>query len=391
MRPLEGMRVIALEHAVAAPLCSRHLADLGADVIKIERPGEGDFARAYDNYVNGICSHFVWLNRGKRSVTLDVKKPDARAALDKLVAGADILLQNLAPGAAARLGLSHEALKAGNPGLVVCDISGYGESGPFVQKKAYDLLIQAESGLISVTGSPDEPSRVGISIADIATGMYALTGILSALLRRGRTGQGANVKVAMLDALGEWMSYPMLRAAYAGSPPPRSPTSHPAIAPYGAHKTGDGQVIFGLQNEREWAIFCTKVLERPDVQTDPRFATQHARRENRVTLTALIEDYFGTMTSLEVVKKLDDNGIANGRLNEAKDVWDHVQFSSRGKWREINTEAGPVRALLPPFEFTDQEAVVGDVPALGQHTNEVLVELGYTPAQIAAMHENGAI
>jgi len=385
------MRVIALEHAVAAPLCSRHLADLGADVIKIERPGEGDFARAYDNYVNGICSHFVWLNRGKRSVTLDVKKPDARAALDKLVAGADVLLQNLAPGAAARLGLSHEALKAGNPGLVVCDISGYGESGPFVQKKAYDLLIQAESGLISVTGSPDEPSRVGISIADIATGMYALTGILSALLRRGRTGQGANVKVAMLDALGEWMSYPMLRAAYAGSPPPRSPTSHPAIAPYGAHKTGDGQVIFGLQNEREWAIFCTKVLERPDVQTDPRFATQHARRENRVTLTALIEDYFGTMTSLEVVKKLDDNGIANGRLNEAKDVWDHVQFSSRGKWREINTEAGAVRALLPPFEFTDQEAVVGDVPALGQHTNEVLGELGYTPAQIAAMHENGAI
>jgi itaconate CoA-transferase len=385
------MRVIALEHAVAAPLCSRHLADLGADVIKIERPGEGDFARAYDNYVNGICSHFIWLNRGKRSVTLDVKKPDARAALDKLVTGADVLLQNLAPGAAARLGLSHEALKAGNPGLVVCDISGYGESGPFVQKKAYDLLIQAESGLISVTGSPDEPSRVGISIADIATGMYALTGILSALLRRGRTGQGANVKVAMLDALGEWMSYPMLRAAYAGSPPPRSPTSHPAIAPYGAHKTGDGQVIFGLQNEREWAIFCTKVLERPDVQTDPRFATQHARRENRAALTALIEEYFATMTSLGVVKKLDDNGIANGRLNEAKDVWDHVQFSSRGKWREINTEAGPVRALLPPFEFTDQEAVVGDVPGLGQHTNEVLGELGYTPAQIAAMRESGAV
>jgi itaconate CoA-transferase len=391
VRPLEGMRVIALEHAVAAPLCSRHLADLGADVIKIERPGEGDFARAYDNYVNGICSHFIWLNRGKRSVTLDVKKPDARAALDKLVTGADVLLQNLAPGAAARLGLSHDALKAGNPGLVVCDISGYGESGPFVQKKAYDLLIQAESGLISVTGSPDEPSRVGISIADIATGMYALTGILSALLRRGRTGQGANVKVAMLDALGEWMSYPMLRAAYAGSPPPRSPTSHPAIAPYGAHKTGDGQVIFGLQNEREWAIFCTKVLERPDVQTDPRFATQHARRENRAALTALIEEYFATMTSLGVVKKLDDNGIANGRLNEAKDVWDHVQFSSRGKWREINTEAGPVRALLPPFEFTDQEAVVGDVPGLGQHTNEVLGELGYTPAQIAAMRESGAV
>ena len=293
MRPMEDMRVIALEHAVAAPLCTRHLADLGADVIKIERPGEGDFARAYDTYVNGICSHFIWLNRGKRSVTLDVKNPDARAALDRLIAGADVLIQNLAPGAAARLGLSYEALRPANPGLVVCDISGYGESGPFVQKKAYDLLIQAESGLISVTGSPDEPSRVGISIADIATGMYALTGILSALLRRSRTGEGANVKVAMLDALGEWMSYPMLRQAYAGSPPPRVPTSHPAIAPYGAHRTKDGQVIFGLQNEREWATFCQKVLGRPDVRTDPRFATQHVRRENRAALTALIEDCFG--------------------------------------------------------------------------------------------------
>src|ERR1700684_4227096 len=260
MRPLEGMRVIALEHAVAAPLCSRHLADLGADVIKVERPGGGDFARDYDNYVNGICSHFIWLNRGKRSVTLDVKNPAGREILTKLLAGADVLLQNLAPGAAARLGLSHEALRPVHPKLVVCDISGYGESGPMVQKKAYDLLIQAESGLISVTGSPEEPSRVGISIADIATGMYALTGVLGALLRRGRTGQGANVKIAMLDALGEWMTYPMYRVAYAHSPLPRSPTSHPALAPYGAHHTKDGQVIFGLQNEREWGTFCQKVL-----------------------------------------------------------------------------------------------------------------------------------
>ncbi|HYZ23490.1 MAG TPA: CaiB/BaiF CoA-transferase family protein, partial [Rhodopila sp.] len=272
MRPMEGMRVVSLEHAVAAPLCTRHLADLGADVIKIERPGEGDFARAYDNYVNGICSHFIWLNRGKRSVTLDIKHPEARAALDGLVDGADVLVQNLAPGAAARLGLTHEALRPRNPKLVVCDISGYGESGPFVQKKAYDLLIQAESGLISVTGSEAEPSRVGISIADIATGMYALNGILSALLRRARTGEGANIKVAMLDALGEWMTYPMLRHAYTGSPPPRLPTSHPAIAPYGAHRTKDGQVILGLQNEREWAVFCQKVLGDPSIQTDPRFA-----------------------------------------------------------------------------------------------------------------------
>jgi itaconate CoA-transferase len=391
MRPMEGMRVIALEHAVAAPLCTRHLADLGADVIKIERPGDGDFARAYDNYVNGVCSHFIWLNRGKRSVALDIKNPDARAALDTLIAGADVLIQNLAPGATARLGLSHEALKAANPKLIVCDISGYGESGPFLQKKAYDLLIQAESGLISVTGSEDEPSRVGISIADIATGMYALTAILSALLRRSRTGEGANVKVAMIDALGEWMTYPMLRHAYAGSRPPRVPTNHPSVAPYGSHRTSDGQVIFGLQNEREWAVFCTKVLGRPDIQTDPRFATAHARRDNRLALTAEIEAFFGTMTTLQVVTLLDGAGIANGRLNEPKDVWDHVQFTARDKWREINTEGGPVRALLPPFEFTDQEAVMGDVPSVGQHTNEVLAEIGFSPDRIAAMRAAGAV
>jgi itaconate CoA-transferase len=387
---MEGMRVIALEHAVAAPLCTRHLADLGADVIKIERPGDGDFARAYDDYVNGICSHFIWLNRGKRSVTLDVKNPDARAALDTLIAGADVLVQNLAPGAAARLGLTHEALRPVNPKLVVCDISGYGESGPFVQKKAYDLLIQAESGLISVTGSADEPSRVGISIADISTGMYALTGILGALLRRGRTGEGANVKVAMLDALGEWMTYPMLRQAYTGSPPPRVPTAHPAIAPYGAHRTKDGQVILGLQNEREWATFCQKVLGDPAVQTDPRFATQSQRRANRLVLTALIESFFKEMTSEEVAALLDRAGIANGRMNDPIDVWNHVQFSERDKWRTVQTEAGPVRALLPPFIFTDQEAAMGDVPSVGQHTEAVLAEIGISQERIAAMRAAGA-
>jgi itaconate CoA-transferase len=390
MRPMEGMRVIALEHAVAAPLCTRHLADLGADVIKIERPGDGDFARAYDDYVNGICSHFIWLNRGKRSVTLDVKNPDARAALDTLIAGADVLVQNLAPGAAARLGLTHEALRPVNPKLVVCDISGYGESGPFVQKKAYDLLIQAESGLISVTGSADEPSRVGISIADISTGMYALTGILGALLRRGRTGEGANVKVAMLDALGEWMTYPMLRQAYTGSPPPRVPTAHPAIAPYGAHRTKDGQVILGLQNEREWATFCQKVLGDPAVQTDPRFATQSQRRANRLVLTTLIENFFKDMTSEEVAALLDRAGIANGRMNDPIDVWNHVQFSERDKWRTVQTEAGPVRALLPPFIFTDQEAAMGDVPSVGQHTEAVLAEIGISQERIAAMRAAGA-
>ena len=391
MRPLEGMRVVALEHAVAAPLCSRHLADLGADVIKIERPGTGDFARDYDNYVNGICSHFIWLNRGKRSVTLDVKNPGGREILTKLIAGADVLLQNLAPGAAARLGLAHEALKPTHPGLVVCDISGYGESGPMVRKKAYDLLIQAESGLISVTGSPDEPSRVGISIADIATGMYAVTGIMGALLRRARNGEGANVKVAMLDALGEWMTYPMLRHAYAGSPPPRAPTQHPAIAPYGSHRTKDGSIIFGIQNEREWVTFCTNVLRQPEVATDPRFGSQHARRENRDALTAVIEELFTTMTSAEVAALLERHGIANGRLNDPLATWNHEQFAARDKWRDIMTENGPVRALLPPFQFTDFEAVMGDVPSVGQHTDQVLTELGYTAPEIAALHTSGAV
>jgi itaconate CoA-transferase len=391
VRPLEGMRVVALEHAVAAPLCSRHLADLGADVIKIERAGEGDFARGYDSFVHGQSSHFLWLNRGKRSVTLDVKNPDARGALDKLLAGADVLLQNLAPGAAARLGLSYEALRAAHPKLVVCDISGYGESGPFAQKKAYDLLIQAESGLISVTGSPEQPSRVGISIADIATGMYALTGILAALVRRGRTGEGANVKVAMLDALAEWMSQPMLRMTYAGTPPPRSPGAHPAIAPYGPHRTKDGQVIFGIQNDREWTNFCTKVLGQPGIRTDPRFATVNDRRENREALTALIEDVFSTMTSMEVVTVLDAAGIANGRLNDSQAIAEHAQLAARDKWRTVNSEHGPVRALLPPFTFTDQEAFMGDVPAIGQHTDAVLAELGYTQAQIAVLREAKAI
>jgi crotonobetainyl-CoA:carnitine CoA-transferase CaiB-like acyl-CoA transferase len=388
---MEGMRVIALEHAVAAPLCTRHLADLGAEVIKIERPGDGDFARAYDDYVNGICSHFIWLNRGKRSVTLDVKNQDARAALDTLIAGADVLVQNLAPGAAARLGLTHEALSSSNPKLIVCDISGYGESGPFVQKKAYDLLIQAESGLISVTGSSEEPSRVGISIADIATGMYALTGILGALVRRGRTGQGANVKIAMLDALGEWMTYPMLRHAYAGSPPPRVPTSHPAIAPYGAHRTQDGQIILGLQNEREWVVFCQKVLGDPAIQTDPRFASMTLRGANREALTACIEAVFADKTSVEVAALLDSAGIANGRLNEPIDVWNHVQFEARDKWRTIQTENGPVRALLPPFIFAGEDAAMGDVPAVGQHTEAVLGEIGFTPQRIAGMRAAGAI
>jgi len=385
------MRVIALEHAVAAPICSRHLADLGADVIKVERPKDGDFARHYDKFVHGLSSHFVWLNRAKRSVTLDLKHTEARDVLQRLLGTADVLLQNLAPGAAARLGLSHEALKARFPRLVVCDISGYGESGPMAQKKAYDLLIQAESGLISVTGTPETPSRAGISAADIATGMYALTGILSALLRRARTGEGANVKIAMLDAVGEWMMAPVYRAAYAGTEQPRNPSGHPLLAPYGSHRTRDGQVIFGLQNEREWKVFCDQVLRRPEIATDPRFASMTARCDNRHALTNLIEDVFATMTSAEVVAVLDAAAIANGRLNQSIDVWNHAQFAARDRWREVNTAEGSIRALLPPFTFTDQEAVMGEVPTLGQHTEAVLRELGYGPAEITTLHGAGAI
>lgn len=389
--PLQGFRVVALEHAVAAPICTRHLADLGAEIIKIERPNDGDFARGYDSFVQGQSSHFVWLNRGKRSVTLDVKRAAGQEILAALVCRADVLVQNLAPGAAARLGLSYDALAPAHPRLIVCDITGYGESGPFAQKKAYDLLIQAESGLISVTGSPDEPSRVGISAADIATGMYAQSGVLAALLRRERIGAGAHVSVAMLDALVEWMMPSVLRWGYAGTETPRAPTSHPLLAPYGAHRVKDGQVIFGLQNEREWATFCIDVLERPELIDDPHFSSNQARRDNRAALTAVIEAAFGEMTREEAVALLDRAGIANGRLNTPKDVWSHEQLAGRDRWRDIRIPGGHARAMLPPVSFGDVGAAMGDVPALGADTDAVLAELGYTVAQVAALRADGVV
>ncbi|MDE2580683.1 MAG: CoA transferase [Rhodospirillales bacterium] len=391
MRPLDGFRVLALEHAVAAPLCTRHLADLGAEVIKIERPGGGDFARGYDKFVHGQSSFFVWLNRGKRSLTLDVKHPEGRTVLDRLAGQADVVVQNLAPGAATRLGLGHAALAARNPRVVVCDISGYGESGPYAKKKAYDLLIQAESGIISVTGTETEPSRVGISIADIATGMYAQTAVLAALLRRERSGQGAHVSVAMLEALAEWMTASAYRWGYAGSLTERMPTTHPLLVPYGAHRAKDGTVIFGLQNEREWATFCAAVLGRPEIATDPRFASNADRCAHRGELTGLIEDFLADKTMEEAVALLDRAGIANGRLNTPREVWEHPQLQARNRWREVATPQGMVRALLPPVTFGDAEAAMGAVPALGADTDAVLGELGYAAADIARLHDAGAV
>ncbi|HZX66023.1 MAG TPA: CaiB/BaiF CoA-transferase family protein [Myxococcales bacterium] len=392
MLPLDTVTVVSLEQAVAAPLCTRHLADHGARVVKIERPGSGDFARGYDETVHGLSSHFVWLNRGKESVTLDLKRAEAREALSKLVARADVLVQNLAPGAAARLGLDFATLAPHNPRLVVADISGYGDTGPYRDKKAYDTLIQAEGGLMSVTGVPETPSRCGISVADIAAGMYAYSGILTALLQRERTGRGTRVEVSMLEALVEWMGYPIYYGRYGGKPPGRTGATHPSIAPYGPHRTGDGKtVVLGLQNEREWAVFCEEVLRRPDLATDRRFTSNSARVANRTELTRIIEESFAGATADEVVARLDSAGIANGRLNTIADVARHPQLAARHRFCDVQTSAGPVAATLPPANLEGVTPSMGAVPALGQHTEAVLLSLGYSAQQIQGLHVTGAI
>ncbi|MFY0476619.1 CaiB/BaiF CoA transferase family protein [Achromobacter marplatensis] len=381
LKPLDGITVVALEHAVAAPFASRQLADLGARVIKIERPGTGDFARGYDAAVHGQSSFFVWANRGKESLCLDLEQPAQRAVLQRLLADADVFIQNLAPGAAQRKGLDFATLHADFPRLIVCDVSGYGDSGPFREKKAYDLLIQAAAGLISVTGTPDAPARTGISIADISAGMYAYSGILTALLHRGRTGKGLRVEVTMLEALVEWMSYPLNAARYGGSPPARNGVAHPAIAPYGQYQAGDGkEIIFGLQNEREWGHFCAGVLRNPALAQDGRFSSNVLRVANRQALDACIAECFSPLTRKEVLRRLDEAGIANSALNTMHDVWDHPQFAARDRWRDVVTPAGPIRALLPPATLSGMEAAMGDVPALGQHTQAILAELGVTLA-----------
>ncbi|HEX4683417.1 MAG TPA: CaiB/BaiF CoA-transferase family protein [Gemmatimonadaceae bacterium] len=374
--PLDGVTVVALEHAVSAPLCTRHLADYGARVIKIERP-RGDFARGYDESVNGLSSYFVWLNRGKESVILDVKQARDHEALDALLARADVLVHNLAPGAAERLGVDYDTLAARHPRLVVVSISGYGESGPMASRKAYDLLLQAEGGLLSVTGTPDAPSRCGVSIVDIAAGMYAFSGTLMALMQRERDGRGTSVNVAMLDAIAEWMSQPMLFGRHGGTAPVRSAASHPTIAPYGPHRAGDGRdVMLGIQNDREWERFCAEVLAAPELATDERFDRNSARVTNRAELTRIIESAFSSLTAAAVVARLDAAAIANGRVNDVHGLADHEQLRARDRWADIETPSGPIEALRPPVNLHDTEAAMLPVPALGEHTDAVLRELG---------------
>ncbi|GAB3959416.1 CaiB/BaiF CoA-transferase family protein [Actinoallomurus acanthiterrae] len=375
--PLRDVTVVSLEQAVAAPFATRQLADLGARVIKVERPGGGDFARGYDETVNGMSSHFVWLNRGKESVVLDVKDPAGRAVLHRMIGRADVLVQNLAPGAAERLGLIPEELRHRHPRLITCGISGYGDSGPYRSKKAYDLLVQCEAGVLSVTGTPEEPAKVGISIADIAAGMYAYSGILTALYERERTGRGTDLSVSMLEALAEWMGYPYYYAAHGGTPPPRTGARHATIAPYGPHTAGDGhQVFFGLQNEREWAALCTHVLRRPDLVEDERFARNSSRVEHREELTALIEEAFADATAEEAIRRLDEAGIANARLRSMEEFAAHPQLAARDRWRQVGSPAGPLGALLPPVTVAGQEPRMGAIPALGEHTAAVLAEFG---------------
>jgi len=392
MQPLAGLTVVTLEHAIAGPFATRQLADLGARVIKVERPGSGDFARGYDARVRGLASHFVWTNRSKESVTLDVKHPDAAKALERLVLDkADVVVQNLAPGAAARLGLGFDRLSAMKPEIIVCDISGYGADGPYRDKKAYDLLIQSEAGFLSVTGTPEEPSKAGPSIADIAAGMYAYTNILAALLQRAQTGKGRHIDVSMLESLAEWTSYPLYYAFDGAPPPPRTGAAHATIYPYGPFPTGDGgTVMMGLQNEREWVSFCQIVLQRPELAADPRFAGNARRVAERDALRQLIVDAFAASTAPQVLERLEAAKIANARVNTMHDVWQHPQLAARGRWREVGTSAGPVPALLPPGSW-DVEPRMDPVPALGEHTDDVLVELGYDAQEIHALRTAGAI
>jgi itaconate CoA-transferase len=396
MRPLDGITVLALEHVISAPFCTRQLADLGARVIKIERPGAGDQARGYDQRVRGLSSHFVWTNRSKESLTLDVKHPQAAEILRRLLERTDVLVQNLAPGAAARMGLSFDALHARFPKLIVCDISGYGDDaerpGPFRDKKAYDLLIQSEAGFLSVTGTPDDPAKAGASIADIAAGMVAYSSILAALIQRGRSGRGCRLDVSMLEAMAEWMSFPLYYAYEGADPPPRTGAAHATIYPYGPFAAGDGKVVMlGLQNEREWKAFCERVLLQPALATDERFASNPRRVAQRAALRAIILEVFAALSAEQIVVRLDAAQIANARVNDMHDVWHHAQLHARQRFTEVGTPRGPVAALWPPALPASFEPRMDPVPAVGEHTEALLRELGYDAAAIDALRRQSVV
>ncbi len=392
MLPLENITVVSLEQAVAAPFASRQLADLGARVIKIERPKVGDFARDYDQSVKGQSAYFVWLNRSKESLTLDVKHPRANEILARLIEDADVFIQNLAPGAARRLGLGADTLLASHPRLIACDISGYGDAGPYAHKKAYDLLVQSEAGVVSVTGTTDAPCKVGISITDIGTGLHAYASILGALYQREKTGRGTRIEVTMFEAMTEWMMHPLYYAHFSGSAPQRSGPDHATIVPYGKFSTGDGaSVMLGIQNEREWVTFCEKVLEQPGLARDSRYDNNTKRAAARAEVVALIETVFSDMTAEQVVARLDAAGIANARMNTPEEVWNHPQLKARGRWREVASPAGVIPALLPPATFPGIEARMDPIPSIGEHTDRILAGIGYGAEEIAALRAGAVI
>ena len=391
MQPLAGLTVVALEQAVAAPFATRQLADLGARVIKIERPDGGDFARHYDATVKGLSSYFVWLNRSKESLTLDLKRPEARDVLDRLLRRADVFVQNLAPGAAGRLGTDATRLRERFPRLVVCNISGYGTTGPYAEKKAYDLLIQSEVGLVSITGTAEAPAKAGISVADVAAGMYAYSGILAALLARATTGDGTTVDVSLFDALGEWMSHAAYYTAYGGAPPHRTGAEHASIAPYGPIRGADGEVVVAVQNAREWTRFCAVVLEWPELENDDRFRTNALRVTNRNALRLAIESTLGSVALADIIARLEAAGIAYARMNSVAEYLQHPQMVERDVWREIDSPAGALRAVLPPVRMQGVDSVMRAVPALGQHTDLILAELDFSRNTIDAWRAAGVI
>lgn len=390
--PLAGTTVLALEQALAGPLCSRHLGDLGARVIKIERTGKGDLARSYDTVVHGQSSYFVWLNRGKESIALDLKQPTALEILQKLIAQSDVIVQNLAPGAADRLGAGSDQVLTKYPDKIYCSISGYGEGGPYEHRKAFDLLLQGETGVIATTGSGDDLAKVGISVGDIGAGVYGAMAVLAAVIERQKTGRGQHVQSSLFDALSEWMGYPLYFTMYGDHPPARAGVRHATVVPYGAYRCGDGdQVLLGVQSDQHWTDFCTIVVEHPEWIEDPRFNTVPNRRINRAILEPLIEEAFLPYKRAQITDRLERADIPYGDLNSIAQFAEHPQLTGRNRWRDVDVPTGQMRALLPPMTLTDFESPMGAIPAVGQHTEKILTELGYTPENIATLKQSTAI